>query len=195
MCPQSILSRLRRRDEAAWSQLVEIYGPTVYSWCRKSGMNPCDAADVLQEVLATSLRCIEQFEYQSGTDSFRRWIYAIYRSRRADLLRRNAVRPTAVGGSGFQQWIEKNLSLSTRPVQLDSDEDEDADIDILERALMVVKRDVKAKTWKAFWATVVEGQRPRDVAALLGMSPAAVCMCRSRVLQRLREQINGLEQF
>ncbi len=39
---------------------------------------------------------------------------------------------------------------------------------------------------------VVEGQRPADVAADLDMSRSAIYMAKSRVLGRLREELQGL---
>ena len=48
------------------------------------------------------------------------------------------------------------------------------------------------RTWKAFWRSAVEGDRPADVAADLGVSVWAVYKARSRVLQRVRTELEGL---
>jgi DNA-directed RNA polymerase specialized sigma24 family protein len=39
-----------------------------------------------------------------------------------------------------------------------------------------------------------EAHATKDVAADFGVSPAAVRMAKSRVLQRLREELGGLEE-
>ena len=47
-------------------------------------------------------------------------------------------------------------------------------------------------TWKACWATVVQGRDSGDVARELGISENAVYIARFRVLRRLREELIGL---
>jgi RNA polymerase sigma-70 factor (ECF subfamily) len=60
-------------------------------------------------------------------------------------------------------------------------------------AAEAVRRQVTGVTWEAFWRTAVEGQAVRDVAAALGLTPGAVYVARSRVLDRLRRQVALLE--
>jgi len=56
----------------------------------------------------------------------------------------------------------------------------------------VVQAEFEVRTWQAFWQTTVEQQRPADVAAALGMNVGAVYMAKSRVLRRLRAELQGL---
>jgi RNA polymerase sigma-70 factor (ECF subfamily) len=62
------------------------------------------------------------------------------------------------------------------------------------RALELVRGRVEERTWQAFWLTVMEGQSPVDVAAVLGVSTNVVRMYKSRVLRRLKEQFGELIQ-
>jgi RNA polymerase sigma-70 factor (ECF subfamily) len=55
-----------------------------------------------------------------------------------------------------------------------------------------VRGEFEERTWQAFWHTAVEGRRPKDVAADLGMSPGAVRVAKCRVLQRLREALGDV---
>src|SRR5205814_10138465 len=43
--------------------------------------------------------------------------------------------------------------------------------------------------WQAFWQTAVEDRSARDVAAALHMSVGAVYTAKSRVLERIRKEI------
>jgi acyl carrier protein len=60
------------------------------------------------------------------------------------------------------------------------------------RALELVRAEFENRTWEAFWRTAVDGQAPADVAEDLGMSLHAVYKAKSRVLRRLRQELNGL---
>ena len=52
-----------------------------------------------------------------------------------------------------------------------------------------VRREVDESAWQSFWRIAVEAQRPKDVAAALGMNIGAVYVAKSRVLARLREEV------
>jgi len=62
------------------------------------------------------------------------------------------------------------------------------------RAAAVVKTDVDGDTWRAFELTVVRGQSCDEAAALLGKSVGAVYAARSRIMRRLREQVQRLQE-
>lgn len=49
----TLLQAVRNRDSEAWRRFVAIYGPTVFDWGRKAGLQPADAADVLQQVFVS----------------------------------------------------------------------------------------------------------------------------------------------
>ena len=63
---------------------------------------------------------------------------------------------------------------------------------VLSRAVQIMRSDFEEKTWKACWALVVEGKSGAAVAAELGMKIDAVYAARSRVLRRLRQELDGL---
>jgi RNA polymerase sigma-70 factor (ECF subfamily) len=46
--------------------------------------------------------------------------------------------------------------------------------------------------WQACWATTVEGRPADDVARELGLKVTSVWTAKSRVLRRLREELEGL---
>jgi RNA polymerase sigma-70 factor (ECF subfamily) len=47
-------------------------------------------------------------------------------------------------------------------------------------------------TWRAFWQTAVEGRSGADVAENLGLTIGAVYKSKSRVLRKLRDELDGL---
>ena len=61
------------------------------------------------------------------------------------------------------------------------------------RTLDTIRGDFSESTWQAFWRSSIDGHATSEIAHDLDLSPAAVCMCRSRVLRRLRETLGELE--
>ena len=57
-----------------------------------------------------------------------------------------------------------------------------------------VRGDFEERTWQAFWLTGVDGKAAKEVAQDLGMTLAAVYLAKSRVMKRLKEQIQILQR-
>jgi RNA polymerase sigma-70 factor (ECF subfamily) len=63
---------------------------------------------------------------------------------------------------------------------------------VVRRALELMREDFEPATWQACWRTVAEDQPTAEVATALGISENAVYIARSRVLRRLRRELDGL---
>ena len=59
-------------------------------------------------------------------------------------------------------------------------------------ALELVRAEFEDRTWQAFWRVTVEEKTTADVAEALGISVNAVRLAKSRVLRRLRTELEGL---
>src|SRR6476659_5999706 len=76
----SLVLRLRDpRDEAAWREFVDLYGPLVYGFLRKQGLQDADAADLGQEVLGAVAGAVGRLEYDPQRGSFRNWLFTVVR--------------------------------------------------------------------------------------------------------------------
>jgi RNA polymerase sigma-70 factor (ECF subfamily) len=58
--------------------------------------------------------------------------------------------------------------------------------------LDLVRAEFESHTWEAFRRVAIERQSSARVAVDLGMSIAAVYQAKSRVLRRLRQELDGL---
>jgi RNA polymerase sigma-70 factor (ECF subfamily) len=184
------LLRARAHDSEAWGRLVRVYGPLVYSWCRRAGLQASDAADVGQDVFMGVAKGIATFRRDKSGDSFRGWLFSITRNKVGDHWRRQARRPKAHGGSdGLQRLVQETADESSSS---GSGTGSGKQGSLLRRALELVRPDFTETTWQAFWRVVVEGQAPADVAAALGVKTNAVYIAKSRVLSRLRQEFGDL---
>jgi RNA polymerase sigma-70 factor (ECF subfamily) len=187
---RSLLQRVRADDPAAWERLVGLYAPLVYHWCRQYGVQEHDAADVFQEVFQSVAAHIGTFRREKPGDTFRGWVRTITHNKVLDHFRRRGREPQATGGSDAKQ------RLSQAPAESDASDDYSRDgaleRGLFHRALEFIRGDFEERTWRAFWRTAVDGESAQDVATELGMSSGAVRVAKSRVLQRLREELGDL---
>jgi RNA polymerase sigma-70 factor (ECF subfamily) len=185
----SLLVRIRDgRDGLAWSEFVEVYGPLVYAYGRRHGLQDADAADLTQDVLIAVAGAAGRFAYNPERGSFRSWLFTVARTKRLDLATRSARQPR---GAGDSEAIDRLNALPDR-TRDDPDAalwDRDYQQRLLDWAAEQVRGEFTDSTWQAFWRTAVEKCRPSDVASALGLSVGAVYMARSRVTVRLRAQV------
>lgn len=185
----SLLERVRAGDQRAWQRLVQFYGPLVYAWCRRWGLQDQDVADVFQDVFQAVAERIEAFRNDRPEHTFRGWLWTITRNKLGDHLRRLIRQPTAVGGEAARRRLDELAAADPRD---DSASSGSSSCNPLNRILAVMQGEFEQRTWRAFMETTAQGRKPADVAAELGMSIDAVYKAKSRVLCRLRQELRGL---
>jgi RNA polymerase sigma-70 factor (ECF subfamily) len=186
----TLLARAKSRQPEAWQRLVEVYGPTIYRWCRQSGLSPEDASDVVQDVFASVVKSLGDFRGEQPCGSFRAWLRGISRHRIVDHFRNRQDAPQAAGGTGAHRAFLQVADSPEAPACSDPPGAADA---LWRRALNCVQAEFEQRTWQAFWRVVVDAQRPAEVAEELGMTLHAVYMAKSRVMRRVRQQLDDLE--
>lgn len=182
----TLLQRVRNRDEDAWRRLLHLYGPLVLHWCGHRGVAGQDADDVRQEVFQAVAAGLDEFRRDRPGDTFRGWLRGITRNKLLDHYRRRARTPEAQGGTDAHRQFQQ------LPEQEWPDDTADDLSGVYHRALELVKGEFEPRTWEAFWRATVEGQAPAEIAAELGVTPAAIRKAKSRVLHRLREELGEL---
>ena len=187
----SLLVRLRDpRDEPAWAEFVEIYEPLIHQLARRRGLQPADAADLAQDVFRTVARAIEHYDPDPALGSFRAWLSRIARNLTVNLLVAQNRHLRGSGDSEVRRLLEEQPAPEAEDTILFDGE--------YRRRLFAwaadrVRGEFRDATWQAFWKTGVEGCDPRAVAIELGMSPGAVYIAKSRVMARLRREIEAAE--
>jgi RNA polymerase sigma-70 factor, ECF subfamily len=187
---RSLLERVRSDDPQAWERLVALYAPMVFYWCKRCDLTEHDAADIFQEVFQAVALHIADFHKAAPSDTFRGWLRTITRNKVNDYFRRLGREPRGIGGSDAQAMLGE--FPDRHPLGDESVSETRAEQGLFQRALAGIRDEFEERTWRAFWRTAVDGLAPRDAAAELSMSPGAVRVAKSRVLQRLREELGDL---
>ncbi|HVK15621.1 MAG TPA: sigma-70 family RNA polymerase sigma factor [Fimbriiglobus sp.] len=187
----TLLNRLKDGADAdAWHEFVHLYGPVVYGFARKRGLQDADAADLMQEVLRSVARNAVRMEYDPKRGTFRGWLYTVTRNKIYNFLNGQRNRPRATGDAAAQERLD---SIADRTTDRDDDWELEYQRRLSAQAMDLVRGEFQPNTWQAFWRTAVEGRAAQEVGGELKMTPGAVYVAKSRVLARLREEVQKLQ--
>lgn len=186
----TLLARLKdSEDGEAWTEFVHLYGPVVYGFARKRGLQDSDAADMVQEVLRSVARNADRMEYDPKRGTFRGWLYTVTRNKIYNFLSAQRRRPRAAGDASSQERLESYADPSN---EAEADWELEYQRRLSSKAMDRVKHEFQPATWQAFWGTAVEGRQAQEVGAALKMTSGAVYVAKSRVLARLRDEVQKL---
>lgn len=187
----SLLLRLRNpADRIAWGEFVDRYAPIVYGFGRRRGLQDADAADLTQTVLRRVSGAIGRFHYAPEQGTFRGWLFTIVRNEWHRLRDRENRRCRATGDSEVIAVLERQPA----PDDAEQEWEHEWRRCLFARAAEVVQHQVQDRTWRAFWRTAVEGEAVEHVAGELELSAASVYLAKSRVLARLRDEVQRLSE-
>jgi len=186
----SLLHGVQGGAPEAWQRLVRLYAPVVARWCRRAGLQDADADDVLQEVFRALARKVADFRRNPAGGGFHAWLFTVTHNKIRDHFRRQVKEPAGVGGTSFLERLNEE-ALPAGDGSISSTTDHDS-ATLLRRSLDLVRPEFEAKTWQAFWRAAVDEQDPVDIARDLGLTVNAVRLAKSRVLRRLRRELDGL---
>lgn len=186
---QSLLIRLRESpgkslDQTAWREFVELYTPLIFGWSRKTGLNSADASDLVQDVVTIVFQKLPGFAHQQQIGSFRGWLKTVTLNRYRETIRKKSAQQIFATHSVLEQFQSVENAESTW------------DIDyarlLIQRAMLSMKPDFAESTWEAL-GLVVGRQMSVDAAAeVTGVSLWTIYSAKSRLLKRLRNELEGL---
>lgn len=183
----SLLVRVRDpRDEAAWLEFVEVYAPLIYRSARRAGLQDADADDVTQEVLRTTVRTMPAFEYDPRRGRFRGWLRTLTMNQVRDHLSLRNRREQGSGDTGVHQWLKEQTDENESDEEFWEREYRER---LFQWAASRVRVQFREATWRAFEETTIAGRPAEEVANDLGLSVGAVYIAKSRVLARLKDEI------
>ncbi|MBC8353748.1 MAG: sigma-70 family RNA polymerase sigma factor [Planctomycetes bacterium] len=184
---QSLLLRLRdSQDHQAWTEFLAIYEPLIYRLATRNGFQDADARELTQEVLLAVSGAIDRWDPDPKLGSFRGWLFRIARNLMINFLAKRRNRPLAIGDTDFNRLLnEQPADASDESRYFDHEYKRQAFHWAAER----IRREFQEHTWQAFWQSCVDGKTVKEVAEKLKMSVGAVYVSRSRVMARLRKEI------
>lgn len=182
---RSLLVRIRSGEPAAWDAFATLYRPLMVGWLRGQGVPPAEIDDLVQEILLSVVRSLPQFDHSGRVGAFRAWLRTIACRRAQDYWRSSGRTPAAGGGVDLKQLEDPDSELARRW-------DAEHDRYVFRCLLDLVGQEFEPATLQAFRRLVLDEAPGAVVAEELGVSVGAVYVARSRVLQRIRREAEGL---
>jgi RNA polymerase sigma factor (sigma-70 family) len=186
---QSLLLRAQTGDESAWKDLTDLYRPLILGWLRRQGVPASDRDDLCQDILLAVFRYLPAFRHSGNRGAFRSWLRTIVCRRTCDHWRARDASTLATGDSGVADVLRQ---LEDPDSELNRQWDEEHDRYVLRCLLDLVEQEFEPTTLRAFRRLALDGASGAEVARELGQSVAAVYVSKSRVLQRIRQEAEGL---
>jgi RNA polymerase sigma factor (sigma-70 family) len=177
-------------NDAAWREFSHLYGRVIYGFARKQGLQDADAADLMQDVLRSVSSAIGRLDYDRKQGTFRGWLFTITRNKVFNFFSARRVRPRGSGDSAINQLLD------SQPGNVDGNDVWELEYQrrLASLAMERIKAEFQEKTWRAFLLTAVEGISVPQVAKQLQLSAGAIYVAKSRVLARLKDEVDALRQ-
>jgi RNA polymerase sigma factor (sigma-70 family) len=187
----SLLVRLRdQKDDRAWAEFLDIYGPLVHQLARRKGLQEADAQDLVQDVFRAVARAIERYDPDPARGSFRGWLSRITANLIINLLASRKRHARGTGDTDMQRRLEQEPDLPAEESALFEAEYRRR---LLAWAAERARGSFSEAIWQAFWRTGVEGRPAKEVALALGMTVGTVYQYKSRVVARIRREIDQFD--
>ena len=186
----SLIVRLQDpRDQEAWMTFSENYHAAIMQSLLRKGLMQQDAEDIAQQVMMSVANTLSKRPHDPDRAKFRTWLERVIRNAAINALRDSSKRVVAKGGT------DSLVQLSSLPSQDDASEllAQEYQNQLVRIASKAIEGEFQPDTWQMFWRSTVLGQPIEQVANALGKQVGSVYASRSRVMRRLRMEIERIQ--
>lgn len=182
----TLLHAARDRKPEAWEDLVRTYSRRMYRWCRVAGLQPADAADVVQDALNAVAQNLGSFRRDRPGDTFRGWLRRIVDNKVRDHFRGVAKRSDQAAGGANALGALANAAAQRTDSDTSAASARSAISSVVQPVVEQVRDEVGPRNWRLFWRVAVDGQSAVDVGREFDVTANTVRIVKMRVLRRLR---------
>jgi RNA polymerase sigma factor (sigma-70 family) len=180
------------QNTEAWRRFTNRYLPVVMAFLKKLGLNEIDAEDAAQETMAAFVQSygVEGAGYDRGKGRLRSWLFSVANHKARDIQRRRGRDVVA----GDRSAVGALLNALQSEDVAEAVWEEEWQRAVLRECLNQVSCQVRPDTLRAFELNVLEAWPVDRVAEHLGLSRNAVYVAKNRVISRLREVREQIEE-
>jgi len=187
----SLLRRVARLDSDSWDEFHATYRPLVLALALRTGLNPTEAAEAVQDVFTRLMTLLPQFDPDKAKGSFRSWLLGQARWRIADKLRERqravpAAEASATGTAPAEQ-------LPSEP-EFERIWNEEWRQHVLNEALRRLQETASARHFQVFDLYFRQDWSVPRIALELGMNPVTVYVVTHRLTRQLKAEVVQLTE-
>lgn len=177
----SLMQRVRdQRDDLAWHEFFDLYGPLIFRYGRQRGLSRDDADELVAACFDKLSRALADFDYEPGRGKFRGWLRTLvyrqmadmFRRRREELLPESVLEHVAAEPPGQEQAWEQAWRDQ-----------------VLDHAVSLARSLAPSQHFQIFQLSVLESWPADRVAHAFGVSVDQVYRIKHKVLHLVREQM------
>ncbi len=184
----TFIMRLKDRSNSiGWNEFQDRYGELLYRYARSVGASHSDAEDSVQEVVLYLFKAMDGFEYDARKGRFRGYLRSSVVRALARRGKRDAKQAAPIDPKNFDFVAAKTEAGA------DAKWEREWRMHRLRWALRSVAGEFEESTMKAFELHVLAGLSADETAQEVGMSKASVYQSKSRVLKRVRAQLQSVD--
>lgn len=170
-------------DRTAWEAVNRKYGPRIVRMCVRRGIQTTDAEDIRQAVLLGMSQSMRGFRYDTSRGRFRDYISRATRNQIARYLDSSRRRRESDGGAGPEAMAPYDDSKGASAIH---------QVDPLSEHCRAAARELRTYESRRnvqIFDLLLAGQNATQIAAALGMTPAAVRKAAQRMRDSLRTSV------
>ena len=188
----TLLERLRTgKDQTAWLEFESTYRAFIFSLILRMGIPNADAEDISQTVLTKVWQKIEDFEYNRNRGKFHNWLAAMTRNTVKDFFR---TKKNFITGRDAVEYQETYDAIEQQILpDIEKLAREEWILHITNLAWENIKNDLHENKRNVFKYISQEIPNP-EIAQKLGISEASVRVYKAEVFEKMRTEINRLNQ-
>jgi len=188
----TLLARLKKTENnEAWLEFEGIYRGFILSLIVRMGINQQDAEDISQAVLTKVWQKIEDFEYNQNKGKFHNWLAAMTRNTVKDFFR---TKKNFITGRDSVEYQEQYLDIEQQVLpDIENLAREEWVLHITNLAWDNIKADIY-ETKQSVFKMVSQEIPNKEIARKLGISEASVRVYKAEVFEKMRTEINRLNE-
>ena len=186
---KTLLDKLQEGNEESWAVFYENYRGLIFAMGRRNHFSQEDCWDLVQQVMLSIFKNQSIFRYNPELGKFRVYLIGIIRNTMLKMMREKRRIPDA------DCMNEEEQQMPEIPVMADFEQNllDEWRKYLMNVALDELRKRVSEQTFDAFQMFVLQEQKPKDIANVLGISVSAIYVYKKRCIECLRECIAKLQ--
>ncbi len=193
---ESLLSRLKNRDDDGWRVFFETYWRFIYNSAIRAGLNDSEAQDVVQETVLSVFKSMPDFKYDRSKWKFKAWLMRMTQRRIVDARRKMSREPALLKSTPMTDNNNDAIDLLDQIPDsaggLAEIWDAEWEANVWEAAMERVKRKVDLKHYQIFDLFVFKHLSALEISRTMEVNPARVYFIKHKVQKLLKRECDAI---